>query len=102
MLGVPACETVSGLLHPHQQLCFGNQVDNSSCYDLFPTTQCRRLTQTPGLSGLSRGWIRGSMVGVGTAPNVLALRLWEKGSDSSCWDFFSTGVVLLLNLEAGY
>lgn len=59
------------------------------------------------------------MVGVGTArnfsyllllqtlprfvlPNVLALRLWEKGSDSSCWDFFSTGVVLLLNLEAGY
>lgn len=63
MLGVPACETESGLLHPHQQLCFGNQVDNSSCYDLFPTTQCRRLTQTPGLSGLSRGWIRGSMVG---------------------------------------
>lgn len=117
MLGIPACETESGLLHPHQQLCFGNQVDNSSCYDLFPTTQCRCLTQTPVLSGLSRGWIRGSMVGVGTARNFSSyyrhypgscyLMFWhcvcgEKGSDSSCWDFFSTGVVLLLNLEAGH
>lgn len=69
MLGIPACETESGLLHPHQQLCFGNQVDNSSCYHLFPTTQCRCLTQTRVLSGLSRSWIHGSMVGVGTARN---------------------------------
>lgn len=86
MLGIPACETESGLLHPHQQLCFGNQVDNSNNSVPLPHPDPGPFWVVPWLDS----WING---GSGNCtkflfllqtlprlvlPNVLALRLWGK------------------------